>query len=509
MNRTLSTSWLILSLVLLLLPGTLLGWAASRADDEHSRLLLLLGAAFEFLFGFWLTRRPEAWKPPMGAPVIGLYLIGLSWFWLCNANTQHWFPNLVQAILLLVPLVLFFFQMIDSIGAADQRRARLLIERLSYRKDWPPRLADCKLLPEVKALRDAIHADATAVILQLNHPRVEVRLALLGALEFRKGWRRGQAERVLELARNDSEPAVRAAAMMALANVEREAVLLDMTAFLRDPAAEVRHAAAEALLWEVEARWNLLREGFKNGLADPKAAQDGPLPCTGGRLPPFAVSDLIGWSVESGPLGQRASQTLIAHFNRMLNEEPSPELIEDLHIRLVDPKTSSTLRFELTQLLSEHRLLTAELLQEMLQPEYPGSVRLLAAEQMLRHHAATHTEQAVETLRQLARQPNRELALATAEVVQRCLHLNFGLPKDQSLPPPNSPLAAEVTRQLLQWGRQKPEPADPQAEKVTPLRPELPRAESPPPPRAESPPPPRADAAPPVGKGSNGWRWTR
>ena len=54
-------------------------------------------------------------------------------------------------------------------------------------------------------------------------------------------------------------------------------------------------------------------------------------------------------------------------------------------------------------------------------------------------------------LRDLARLPNREIALETADVVQRRLGVDLGLALGEPPPPNHSRQAAEVTRRLMQW----------------------------------------------------------
>ena len=61
---------------------------------------------------------------------------------------------------------------------------------------------------------------------------------------------------------------------------------------------------------------------------------------------------------------------------------------------------------------------------------------------------------AIAALHDLARLPNREIALATAEVVQRRLGVDLGLPHDQPLPPVQSRVDAEVARRVLTWAVQ-------------------------------------------------------
>src|SRR5262249_3601789 len=145
------------------------------------------------------------------------------------------------------------------------------------RKDWPADLATCRGLPEVKALREALHVDATPALTLLKHPRAEIRVAALAALEYRKDWRAGQAEYVLHIAQTAPEPPVRAAAVTALGNLEEQTLIETLAAFLRDASWEVRRAAAEALLWDTERRWAWIRTAVRNTLADPLLHNDGAL----------------------------------------------------------------------------------------------------------------------------------------------------------------------------------------------------------------------------------------
>ena len=83
---------------------------------------------------------------------------------------------------------------------------------------------------------------------------------------------------MLKVATQSPEPAVRVAAAFALAGVEQpDHIDGGLAGFLRDPAPEVRHAAAEALLWDGDRRWGLRPRGGREALADPKLAEDGPL----------------------------------------------------------------------------------------------------------------------------------------------------------------------------------------------------------------------------------------
>jgi hypothetical protein len=67
---------------------------------------------------------------------------------------------------------------------------------------------------------------------------------------------------------------------------------------------------------------------------------------------------------------------------------------------------------------------------------------------------------AVGALREVARLPNREIAISTAEVVQRRLGVDLGLNLGQPLPAIQSRQAAEVTRRVMTWAVQAEQDAD-------------------------------------------------
>jgi len=68
-------------------------------------------------------------------------------------------------------------------------------------------------------------------------------------------------------------------------------------------------------------------------------------------------------------------------------------------------------------------------------------------------------EQAVNVLREVARQPNRELALSAAVIVQKYLQIDMGLALGEPPPPLHSREAAEVTKRIIDWARQTPSTA--------------------------------------------------
>jgi hypothetical protein len=59
--------------------------------------------------------------------------------------------------------------------------------------------------------------------------------------------------------------------------------------------------------------------------------------------------------------------------------------------------------------------------------------------------------QSIVCLREVGRVPNRELALSTADVVQRRLNIDMGLALNQPLPAASSSRAVEVQRRLMTW----------------------------------------------------------
>ena len=101
------------------------------------------------------------------------------------------------------------------------------------------------------------------------------------------------------------------------------------------------------------------------------------------------------------------------------------------------------------------------MLDRLLNPANPAPLRLIAAETIM----AEHTEgplraAAIAALRDLARLPNREIALATADVIQRRLGVDLGLGLGQPLPPVHSRQAADITRRVMGWAANYGPPED-------------------------------------------------
>jgi hypothetical protein len=446
-------------LALLMLPGLLLLGASLRAEED-AQYLLWLGASIQvLLFCFFLMTGRV--RQTIGQPVIMLYLLGLCWTLVAGSvvgmQKQDWYSHLAQCVLIVVPLLFFAVQTLRDSGALASRRARVLSQRLADRTDWPADLAECRELPEVKALREALAPDASPALALLANSRPQVRMAALAALEFRKSWKPGQAELVIRYAQQAKEPAIRAAAAAALANVDDRLLVEALAEFLRDPVPEVRRATIEALLWDSERRWGWVRNQVRAALSDPAFQGDGPLGPENTLLKPEALTDLEAWATEKGCLGVRASQTLAAHYRRALSEQISSRLVRTLRDELANPQTPPLLRIELAQILRTNGELERDLLLRLLDSVNPGPLRLIAADSLLSldRPATGFNKHALAALRDVARLPNRELALMTADVVQRRLGIDLGLALGQPLPALHSRQAADVTRRLMRWAAQE------------------------------------------------------
>jgi hypothetical protein len=410
--------------------------------------MLWIGTGFQLLVCALNFACRYGRRDSVGPSIVTLYVIALGWLWLGTRSSGDWWSHLAQAILLVMPLLVFALQILTDSGAPAIRRAQALASALASRRDWPGDRAACRSLPEVKALREALHVDAAPALALLRHKRPEVRIAALAALEFRQNWRPGQSELVLQLALRADEPLVRAAALAALGNANERSVVEGVAEFLRDPAWEVRRAATEAVLWDTEHHWGWIRHAVRRALGDPACQEDGPLYCDGQPFTPDAVADLTAWSGEKGAVGLRAAATLGAHYSRVLSEGAQPDLVEQLRRQLIDPHTPPPLRVELARLLRTNEELDTEVLEQLIDPANPAPLRLSAVETLLERGDHPGARAA---LHDLARLPNREIALAIAALVQRRLGVDLGLPPGEPLPPIHSRQAAEVTRRVLNW----------------------------------------------------------
>jgi hypothetical protein len=208
-------------------------------------------------------------------------------------------------------------------GAEPLRRANKWSRRIACRTHWPLQLADCRTVPEVEALRDAVRDEAGPALALLSDPRPEVQVAALGSLEYRPDWKPGEAELVLKVARGAIEPAVRAAGAYALAGVWTAHLIEGLGSFLRDPSPEVRHAAAEAILWEGDGRWPFAREAVREALSDPKLAHEGGAvprnnpPPSGGRCRPDHLGRRTPTPWQSGRPSPWSNSTIAGSWMRI------------------------------------------------------------------------------------------------------------------------------------------------------------------------------------------------
>ncbi|MFO0845028.1 MAG: HEAT repeat domain-containing protein [Gemmataceae bacterium] len=330
-------------LAVLFLPVALLLVVSTRVPAE-ARPTLWLGGLVQLLvsgIALWAVR---AGREPAGPANIMLYVIALSWLLLGAPNREDWVVYLAQSVLLVVPLGFFALQCLRDSGATSIRRARQLATRLASRRDWPIDLMEIRHLPEVMALREALHIDASPALELLANPKPAVRVAALAALEFRPSWRSGQPQVILQLARRAPEPPVRASAINALGNLDDRVLLESLAELMRDSSPLVRRTATEALLWNTEQRWPWLRDAVHAALGDPAFEEDGALRLQGNSLTKEALSDLHAWSAEKGIVSVRAALTLGAYYGQALAAGAGPELSASIREWLRHPHTPPMLR---------------------------------------------------------------------------------------------------------------------------------------------------------------------
>jgi hypothetical protein len=438
-------------LLLLFLPPALLVMAGQRYGHAFADLFWL-GALFQLLACLLLLVGGRGWREPLGLPGAMLCIIALSWLVLAAPGASDGFLYVARAILIILPLGFFASQCLAESGAYELRRARKLARRLAWKRYWPEELGLCGALPEVREFREALRLDAGPALALLTEPFAQVRVAALAALRQRRYWLPGQPEAVLHLARHAAEPEVRAAAVDALAALEDRITVEALAEFLRDPDRRVRDATAEALLANTEQRWAWIREEVRAAMSAPVGKDDGPLCPNGHNFTGEAVTDLTAWACEKGVLALRAALTLGAHADQVLSQGQDPKLAQKLRDQVVDVHASPLLRLELARVLQQHHELDEVVVRGLIDPATPAPLRLIAVETLL---SRGESPEATAALHDLARLPNREIALATAEVLQRRLGVDVGLPRNQPLPAVNSRLAADVARKVQMWSSRK------------------------------------------------------
>ena len=311
----------------------------SNAHVGPARSLSLGAAVAVAVEALFLIVRYGPGAAASGAFAITSYAVAALILRFNSPDPDSPLTHAMLGITLLVPVGLFVRREV-SVTGGNARQVKFLISQLLARREWPPTFADYRNCPLIHSLHDAISDNAAPVLPLLAHDDLRIQMAGLTALEFHRGWRKGQVEAVVQRAIYTDQPAVRAAAMLALANVVKNRHVHSILPFLKDESQDVRRAAAVAVLWDAPNRWTEIRGQIRSALAAPHAAKDGPLPCSG-SLPPAALDDLVNWAVESGPVGKRATQTLIRHCKKAIHEDGSPNAIARVANLVASPKVAA------------------------------------------------------------------------------------------------------------------------------------------------------------------------
>jgi len=443
----------VLRIIPLLLPSLILAGAMGRPwHESHLHFYFGVGSVLLFIVAAIILTCGSSWRHWASPAVVMLHLTALGWLIFGTRNLLDWYVALSQSALLIFPLLVLAIQTLRGSGVIELRRAQLLAEVIRRRPDLPTDFRLCRELPDVKAFRDALGSDPTPAMVLVSRGSVPVQVAALCALESHKKLREWHIDLILRSAQKSLEPAVRAAAILALANVERRELVEKLAEFLRDRALEVRQATAAAMLHRLEDRWPWIRAVVQHALADPELARDGPLWQADAVIPQDIVAELHGWTAAGGNLGARAAATLAAHYRHMLIDESDSTIAIELRRLILNRQIPMALRHELAQLLDQHGELSVADLETLLHSGDAAPIRLFAADALLGR--GEHLE-AVQTLRELARVPNRELAVATASVVQRRLSVDLGLDLENTLPSLHTRQAAEITRRVMHWATEE------------------------------------------------------
>ncbi len=440
-------------LIAMLAPVLLMLVGAIRADAEAHRFVLFMGTGALIVLAVAIMIYHKTLSPPTDLTALLMSLMALGWLMVLMPDealaANDWYRLLLEGTFALIAVAVLTHHWLLRSGAWLFRRARILSHRIANKLDWPNDLQAIKDMPLIQQFREALIFDAVPALELLANLRPEVRYAALCALEYRPHWRPGQVDTILNHYPNESVPLVRVAAIQAVASVDDRRATEVLSEALHDSDPRVRQAAGDALFWDSERRWDWLRNGVRNALADPKLHDCGPLIKEGQKLPLEAVANLTAWSAERGIVSIRAAQTLSVHFIRTLQENPDevkPELMKTLQ----DPQAPPMLRIHFARLLSKQRMIDPSLLEKLLDASNPAPLRQMASELLLQSGWNTP---AVSCLREIAKLPNRELALDTARIIQTCLNVDMGLAVGQAPPPPNSAKAAEIVRRLTLWAQ--------------------------------------------------------
>jgi HEAT repeat protein len=444
----------VLRWLILFFPGFWL-FVESLSAPSDNRLWLWVGSGIcltvAALMAYFSGSAPSA---RLSAVIIPL--VGYLWLLFIKPAGDLVLRSLTEAVFILLPVLGLMSFWLTRSGGLMYRRARQLMKVLALKTNWPVDLTQCRELPEVQAFRRAIQFDASPALELLEHAHPAVRMSALAALEMRQHWRIGQIERILRLLEGERIPEIRVAAIVAMANLRDRKSTEAIAFLLSDQDERVRTTACQSLFMKADRRnrdkrWQWMRNAVRHALSSTYLAEAGPLLQEGQLLSDEAVNDLVAWVADRGILGVRAAGTLAIHFSRLLREEPE-DTSRELISLVENPHTPAILRIQLAKLLSTQYKGDLRLMEKLLFAGNPVPLRQMAAETLL-IRTGRHPE-ALNTLREIARLGNREIALDTARIVQQCLNVDLGLAVGQAIPHPGSPRAADITRKLLQWAMQ-------------------------------------------------------
>src|SRR6516162_6376911 len=136
----------VLETIMLLLPAGLILVGAVRQGINGS-MMLWIGSGFQVLVCMLNFVSRHNRRDSIGPSIITLYVIALGWLWLGTRGSTDWYPPMAQAILLVLPLLVFALQILTDSGAPAIRRAQALAAALANRRDWPSDLAACRGRP--------------------------------------------------------------------------------------------------------------------------------------------------------------------------------------------------------------------------------------------------------------------------------------------------------------------------------------------------------------------------
>ncbi|MSR55342.1 MAG: hypothetical protein EXS09_18965 [Gemmataceae bacterium] len=427
---------------MLFAPAEMLAVSALQTDGVSRSVFIGVGVTLA-IESLYLLFRYGAERAAGNAFPIVSYVVSAFVLRFNSPDLESAQTHVLLSVAILIPVRLVVRRELTS-REGNARRAKFLIRQLLSRKEWPSTFANYRDCSMICSLRESIRDNAAPVLPLLAHEDVRVQVAALTALEFHPVWRIGQAEVVIHRATYTDQPAVRALALMTVTNVTEAGHVHALVPFLRDEFEEVRRAAAVAVLWDARSCWTDVCNDVRQALANPRAAKDGPLPCSG-NLPPVALQDLVAWSAESGPVGKRATQTLLRHCQKAIHEDGSSEAIDRVTAMGASNQVSPAICVELAHRLHSADAFPVDVAARSLGAANPTMVRVLPAGALLSHH---ESPEGVVVLREAAQQLNREITLAVARLVQRYLCVDLGLPGGDELVPTNSREAAEITRRV-------------------------------------------------------------